>query len=80
MKKSNINHNKEVCMSWAYIPAETGSRIQKICSKYFSLDKNCDGCPLKDPCNYENAPDKSDEENCRIFETSMAVKLDETDA
>lgn len=64
-------------MSWLHIPADVGNRIEKICDKYFSLDKKCEGCPLEEPCGYENTPDKSDEENCRIFETGMAAKLAE---
>ena len=64
-------------MSWLHIPEEVGNKIEKICNEYFSYRSLCAGCPLKEPCGYENDPNKSSNENCRIFETGVAAKLAE---
>lgn len=62
-------------MSWPYIPAETGERIETICKQHYNTGRGVCNCPLWSACNYSNDLSKSSAENTRIFEQGMAAAL-----
>lgn len=62
-------------MSWLYIPAETGERIETICNQHYNPGRGACDCPLCPACNYSNDLTKSSAENTRIFEQGMAAAL-----
>lgn len=62
-------------MAWLYIPAETGERIETICSQHYNPGRGACDCPLWPACNYSNDLTKSNAENTRIFEQGMAAAL-----
>lgn len=62
-------------MSWLYIPKEIGAEIEAICEVHFNLETQCKGCPLRNSCDYNNDPLKTDAENTRIFEHGLSSAL-----
>lgn len=62
-------------MSWLYIPAETGERIEAICNQHYNPGRGACACPLWAACNYSNDLSKPSAENTRIFEQGMAAAL-----
>ena len=66
---------KDHKMSWLYIPAKTGERIEAICNQHYNPGRGACDCPLWPACSYSNDLTKSNAENTRIFEQGMAAAL-----